>query len=175
MDMLDLLISHGADIHTIYLNETPLQYATNVYFGYHCDRNIYRYAARFLELILRELSTQTEIWTGENISNRCDAIGLPQIARLGSGSALGNFPPDLIAYILERMKQGIPPSMASAALNALEERHGRLPILDRDLPSFYHHVRFCDPISATRQALICSLDVMYKAIDDSQDRYAELL
>lgn len=124
--MLELLISIGADIHkTDAEGRSVLDRAV-------VDGN--RYAVRLIGLILQELPAQAEKWSEGNITRRCEAVAMSQNARLGACSGMRVIPREMLDIFLDQMKRGAPVTLASAALHALKERHGYLPIRDTDTP-----------------------------------------
>ena len=124
IDMLDLLISRGADMHKLDAENRSV-----------LDRAVVhgnRYACRFINLILQEIPTQAEKWSEGNITRRCEAVAMSQIARLGACSGMHTIPREMLDIVLDQMKKGAPVTLASAALYALKERHRYLPIRDID-------------------------------------------
>ena len=123
IDMLELVISHGADIYQTYRGRSAMEFAVSI-------GN--RYAVRLLELILQEIPNQAEQWSTENIMDSYKAVAMSQGTRLGAGSTLHVLVHENISGILDAMTRNIPKTLASGALRALKERHGRLPILDTE-------------------------------------------
>ena len=128
LDMIELLILHGADIHGVHRNHTIQQLASSGDLeGVHSRR----YAARLFALILSEIPLQPLVLTPDSILRR-QAIGLSLIARLGGSSVLSSLPPEMIQSVLEQVQTECLPTTASSTLQAIRQHHGRLPIRDID-------------------------------------------
>jgi ankyrin repeat protein len=137
LDLIELLILQGLDIHDAFPLAASGSLSTSRRSGFR-DLNVGRYAARLLRLIRLEIPTQTKLWADGNVRRKYEAMCMSHIARLGANSSISKLPPDMFRSICGRVDEDRPKSMAAAALQAIRQRHGRLPILDSDevIPSY---------------------------------------
>jgi hypothetical protein len=128
LDIIELLILHGADIHGVHRNQTIQQLASSESIqGLHSRR----YAARLFALILSELPLQPTVLTPDALLRR-QAIGLSLIARLGGNSVLSSMHQEILQSILAAGRDEYLPITVSSTLQAIRQHYGRLPIRDID-------------------------------------------